>query len=137
MKDPIKIIHKYKNNVRSIQYKIYIYVGSLVPKDIIAILEYFKNKDFLSTLLNITKTDYKEIEKYYGNFWYDYFYTSHHINHTKETITQVKKQDLKNKYGKDWYNKHFVEDHKENITYSFSSAYHDYQVLMNKIKTTL
>ena len=136
MKDPIKIVHKYKNNVRSIQYKIYIYVGPIVPKKIISILDYFKNKDFLSTLLNITKSDYKDIEEYYGDFWYEYFFISHHIKNTKDTITNIKKKELETKYGKAWYNKHFVEEHKQNITYSFTSAYHDYQVLMNKIKTT-
>jgi len=39
MKDPIKIIHKFKNNNRRIQYKNYIFVGPLVPEDIIKILE--------------------------------------------------------------------------------------------------
>ena len=136
MKDPIKIIHKYKNNVRSIQYKVYIFVGPLVPKKIIEILDYFKNKDFLATLLNISKTDYKELENYYGEYWYEYFFITHHINFQKENITNVKKKDLESKYGKDWYLKHFVEEHKKNITYSFANAYHDYQVLMNKIKST-
>jgi hypothetical protein len=39
MKDPIKIIHKFKNHNRRIQYKVYIFVGSLVPQDIIKILD--------------------------------------------------------------------------------------------------
>ena len=38
MKDPIKIIHKFKNNNRRIQYKVFIFIGSLVPDEIIKIL---------------------------------------------------------------------------------------------------
>ena len=44
MKDPIKIIHKFKNNNRRIQYKVYIYVGYLVPKEIMTILNFIINK---------------------------------------------------------------------------------------------
>ena len=50
MKDPIKIIHKFKNNNRRIQYKVYIYVGYLVPKEIMTILNSIIDKDFYLTL---------------------------------------------------------------------------------------
>ena len=58
MKDPIKIIHKFKNNNRRVQYKVYVYVGSLVPKDIMKILESIADKDFYTTLNTLTNNEY-------------------------------------------------------------------------------
>ena len=55
MKDPIKIIHKFKNNNRRIQYKVYIFVGSLVPKDVMKILDSIAEKDFYTTLNTLAK----------------------------------------------------------------------------------
>ena len=43
MKNPVKIIHKFKNNNRRIQYKIYIFIGSQVPKNIMEILDNFSD----------------------------------------------------------------------------------------------
>jgi len=74
MKDPIKIIHKYKNNNRRIQYKIYIYIGSLVPKDIMKILDLIIDNDFFSTLNFLNKTDYEILENFYGKLWYEKFF---------------------------------------------------------------
>jgi hypothetical protein len=68
MKDPIKIIHKFKNNNRRIQYKVYIYVGYLVPKEIMTILNSFIDKDFYLTLNTLSKKQYTELEKMYGEF---------------------------------------------------------------------
>ena len=55
MKDPIKIIHKFKNNNRRIQYKVYIFIGSIVPKEILKILESIVDKDLYTTLNRITR----------------------------------------------------------------------------------
>ena len=40
MKNPIKIIHKFKNNNLRIQYKIFIFVGSLLDESIMKILKH-------------------------------------------------------------------------------------------------
>ena len=53
MKDPIKIIHKFKNVNKRIQYKIFIFVGSLVPDDILKILDIIKTKDFFNSLITL------------------------------------------------------------------------------------
>ena len=45
MKDPIKIIHKFKNNNNRNQYKVYIYIGYLIPKEIMTILKNIENSD--------------------------------------------------------------------------------------------
>jgi hypothetical protein len=47
---PIKIIHKFKNNNRRMQYIQYIFIGSNVNQEIMNILESIKNKTFFETL---------------------------------------------------------------------------------------
>lgn len=124
-----------KNNNRSIQYKVYIFLGPLVSKKTLTILNSFKNKDFISTLTTINKDDYEELENLYGEYWYEKFFLSYHINAQIKDIPNNKKKDLETKFGKAWYNKHFLEEHHTKVKYSFASAYYDYLLMMNKIKT--
>jgi hypothetical protein len=136
MKHPIKIIHKYKNNNRRVQYNIYIYIGKQLPTSIMNILEYIANKDFYSVLSNIKKSDYNDLEEYYGKYWYNYFFTSYHINAQKKTIinTKSKMNTLIDKYKKEWYNEHIETEYIKNSPYSFASEYYDYLLTRNKIK---
>jgi hypothetical protein len=137
MKDPIKIIHKFKNNNRRIQYKMYIFIGSLVPNDIMNILEGITEKNFYTTLNTISKTDYEKLEKLYGEFWYEKFFISYHINSQRQSInsTGAKKKILESKFGKEWYNKHINEPPVKKVSYSFSASYYNYLLMRNKIKT--
>jgi hypothetical protein len=126
MNDPIKIIHKFKNDQRREQYKLYIFVGYLIPDNILEILNTFKNKPFIKTLLDITIKNYKILADYYGNLWYNKFFISRHI---KEQIKESKennsiKKELENKYGKEWYTTHIHTDNIKKITYTFSSKYY-------------
>ena len=66
MLDPIKIIHKFKNNNRRIQYKVYIFIGSFVPKEIYTILDLIMNKEFYITLTMHNTQQYNSLVKYYG-----------------------------------------------------------------------
>ena len=137
MKDPIKIIHKFKNNNRRIQYKIYIYIGSLIPKNIIKILESITDKDFYTTLNTLNKTEHLELEKLYGEYWYEKFFISYHINAQRNIINSApsKKKLIETKYGKEWYNKHIIEPPTKKVSYSFSASYYNYLLMRNKIKT--
>jgi len=137
MKDPIKIIHKFKNNNRRIQYKVYIYIGSLVPKDILKILESMTEKDLYTTLNTLSKNEYSELEKLYGEYWYEKFFISYHINSQRNIInsTSAKKKSIESKYGKEWYNKHISEPPVKKVSYSFSASYYNYLLMRNKIKT--
>jgi hypothetical protein len=125
MKDPIKIIHKFKNNYRRIQYKNYIFVGGLLPEDIIKILEIIKNKDFFNTLTTLSLKQYNLLKDYYGERWYEKFFISYHLKHQIKVIddTSTKKKELENKYGKDWYKEHINREKLFRITYSFESNY--------------
>ena len=136
MKDPIKIIHKFKNNNRRIQHKVYIFIGSLVPKNIIEILEKIQDKDFYQTMNTITKGDYSLIESYYGDYWYEFFFTNLHINsQIKEISSGPKRKNLESKFGKEWYSTHIMNLHGKNVSYSFASSYYNYLLYKNKIKT--
>ena len=96
MRDPIKIIHKFKNNNRRIQYKVYIFIGSLVPKEILKILESFVDKDLYTTLNTLSKNEHTELEKLYGEYWYEKFFISYHINSQRNMIdsTGAKKKTI-------------------------------------------
>ncbi len=137
MKDPIKIIHKFKNNNRRIQYKVYIFIGSLVPKEITKILESITDKDLYTTLNTLSKNDYLELEKLYGEYWYEKFFISYHINAQRNSIntTSAKKKSIESKYGKEWYGKHITEPPVKKVSYSFSASYYNYLLMRNKIKT--
>ncbi len=109
MNDPIKIILKYKNQNRRIQYHTYIFIGS-VSKSIMSILNKIKNLSLYDGLILLSKLEYNRIEKYYGSVWYKKFYNTHHTNYI---INNVKKspqqrQELLDKYGKNWYKTHIT-----------------------------
>jgi hypothetical protein len=137
MKDPIKIIHKFKNNNRRIQYKIYIFIGSMIPNDIYKLLELIKDKDFYTTLNTLSNADYNKLVNFYGDFWYEKFFISYHINAQRKNInlTPTKKKVIEQKYGKEWYNIHIYEPPNKKISYSFSAAYYNNLLIRNKIKT--
>ena len=137
MKDPIKIIHKFKNNKNSIQYKVYIFIGSLVPEPIMKILNSFIDKDFYTMLSTIKEKEYEELMKIYGEFWYEKFYISYHINNQLKLIhnNNIQRKTIETKYGKEWYNKHIKEPPTKKVSYSFASAYYNYLLMRNKIKT--
>ena len=136
MRTPIKIIHKYKNNNRRIQYNIYIYIGKQVPTAIMDILDYINNKDFYTVLSNIKNKEYEIIEEYYGKYWYNNFFTSYHIIAQKKNIinTKSKVKILVDKYDKEWYSTHIETEYIKNSPYSFASEYYDYLLNKNKIK---
>ena len=127
MKDPIKIIHKFKNNYRRIQYKNYIFVGSLVPDDIIKILEIIRTKDFFNSLILLSNKQYNLLKDYYGERWYEKFFISYHIKSQIKIIedSPTKRREIKNKYGKEWYKEHINKEKLFRITYSFESKYYD------------
>ena len=126
MDDPVKVIYRYKNNNKKIQYHIYIYIGDLVSKDILNILSKIKNKDFFDSLLLLTDKDQKNLVKEYGEYWYEKFFNSYHINYTKNNIKKnnAKKNQLFEKYGEDWYKFHFIERDltARKVTYNYESV---------------
>jgi hypothetical protein len=128
MNDPVKVIWKYKNNNRRIQYLTYIFIG-IIPKDIEIILNKIADLKFYDTLIKLSKHEYKKLENYYGEKWYLKFFNTLHINYTisiiKDSIPQSK--ELIEKYGSDWVKKH-IELFKlieKKLIYSYESLIKD------------
>ena len=141
MKNPFKIIHKFKNNNNKIQYHIYIFIGSLVDDEVLKILNFFKNKSFYETISTISKKNFKTIEEYYGEYWYNFFFCSQHlIASIKKINEKVKeKKEIISHLGKEWYEKHINVNIKnsfqKNIPFSFSSNYQNVLIKRNKLKS--
>jgi len=140
MKNPYKIIHKFKNNNGRIQYQIYIFVGPLVEESIMKILNSFQKKDFYNTLITIAKSNIKLLEEVYGTKWYNNFFTLEHISHyiKKINLNSSMKNAIIGKLGKDWYESNININIKnlfeKKIPFSFSSNYQQLLLSRNKIK---
>jgi len=137
MRNPLKIIHKFKNDNKRTQYQVYIFIGQLINDDIKKILDQIVNKDFYSTLNDLSKKKYNILANYYGNFWYKYFFISYHLKSQKDLILKnnSKRKNIISKYGKEWFKKHFEVSIKDKILYSFASNYYNYLVERNKLKS--
>ena len=129
MNDPIKIIWKYKNNNRRIQYNTYIFIGNLLPRGIQEILNKITDLKFYDTMIKLHKDEHKKMEDFYGNEWYLKFFNIYHINSSivliKDSPTQ--KNELIDKFGKEWYNKHINSREliEKKLIYSYESLIKD------------
>ncbi|AYV85120.1 MAG: hypothetical protein Satyrvirus4_17 [Satyrvirus sp.] len=123
MNDPIKMIHKYKNNNGRIQYHIYIFLGDIVEDNCMKILRKIKDMDLYSSLAALEGKEKDIVEKNYGEFWYEKFFNSYHINYTIETTLKnpTKMKELKTIYDSQWIQKHFTNYKKrfEVVTYNY------------------
>ena len=63
MNNPKKIIFKFKNKNRRIQYHTFIYIGPLLNNNDKQIIESFKDKSFYETLIDIKKKDMKKLNE--------------------------------------------------------------------------
>merc|ERR1712196_51346 len=86
MDDPIKLIYKFKNNNNRIQYHLFIFIGFIIDDKIKKILNKIKEMDFYQVLTELSKDDYKELIKFYGNKWIFKFFIKDHINHNINLI---------------------------------------------------
>lgn len=129
MNDPIKIIWKYKNDNRRVQYNTYIFIGNQVPHDIQKSLDKIINLNFYDALITLNKTEHKKLEEFYGAEWYNKFYNTYHVHHSiqlvKESNTQ--KKELIDKFGDKWYEKHITTKQliDKKILYSYESLIKD------------
>jgi hypothetical protein len=135
---PIKIIHKFKNNNRRIQYIQYIFIGSNVNEEIMNILEYIKNKTFFETIETLSKQKIDKLVDYYGENWYLSFFNRYHLSDQINAILKSpnKKKIAESKMGSDWVNKMSPNLLKKSA-YSYASTYYDYLIARNKIKTMI
>lgn len=125
MNEPVKIVFKYKNNHQKIQYLVYIFIGYMVEKNIMVILDKIKSMNFYDTLMTLSKKELSALEKYYSINWYTYFFLTEHIEHSKGQIAKnkAKKQAIVDKYSEAYYKEHFEDYISKNVksNYSFAS----------------
>ena len=139
MDNPIKIIYKFKNENKRVQYLTYIFLGSLLEEELIDIIESFRNKNFFDTLNNLSKVKIDKLQEYYGEYWYKFFFNKYHIKKQINSILKniTKKNQIENKFGKEWLNIHFKTSILKKTEYSFASNYYNYLIARNKIKTKI
>lgn len=138
MKNPIKIIHKFKNNNRRIQYKVYIFLGDLIDDSLIKILKHIQDKDLISTLIILSTKEIKQLNSYYGKKWYEFFFTSYHINFQINNIknNNINRKKLESKFGNEWVNEFLNENIIKKVSYSYATSYYNYLLAKNKIKSS-
>jgi hypothetical protein len=127
MNEPIKVIHKYKNHNKKIQYNVLIFVGNLLNESTNKVLKKIKDKNLYSALTELNDRDIDILTKEYGIKWYKYFFIDKHIQHTFDKIIKTnesKKKEIIKKYGKEWYDTH-VESYQEisKIVYSYQTLF--------------
>ena len=117
MDDPIKIIHKFKNNNGRVQYHMHIFVGSIVDESYISIFNKIKDATLISTLTLLTQKEIKTLTSKYGDYWYEFFFNNHHIRHSKELIksTPEKSKELQKIFGGEWYEQHINKQRINNV----------------------
>jgi len=132
--DPIKLIWKYKNNSKRINYNLYIFIGQ-VPKNIMKVLEKIESLNFYDTLITLNKQEYQLLEEMYGKKWYLCFFNTYHINSSiygiKDSSSQ--KNELIEKYGKQWYSEN-IETYtliEKKLIYSYESLIKDERMRKN------
>ena len=141
MKNPYKIIHKFKNNNGRIQYMIYIFVGPLIDNEILKILNSFANKDFYNTITTISKKNYKILEEHYGKKWFNFFFLIEHIAESIKKInsSNAMKKTVINNLGKEWFEENInisiSNIIEKKIPFSFAANYQNYLISRNKLKT--
>ncbi len=111
MDDPIKVIWKFKNKNKRIQYHVCIFLGNVVAVNVEKILKKIKDLNLFDTLISVTESEYTTMKKYYGDYWYRCFFNSKHISFSINNIrnTKSKKEDLVEKYGNEWYKLHISD----------------------------
>jgi hypothetical protein len=80
---PFKIIYRYRNENRKIQYEYYIFLGN-VPMAIRRILSKIKMLTFLETLIELSPDEVNILTKYYGDHWYECIFLSKHLKKSKK-----------------------------------------------------
>ena len=128
MDDPTKIIFKYKNNNRRIQYHTYIFIGD-IPSNILKILKKIQDKQLYESFSILTSDELQVLVKYYGEKWHTKFFNTYHVNYTIEQIRKNKKHqdELIQKFGQEWYNSNIklYELMDKKILYSYEAMIKD------------
>lgn len=101
MDNPIKIIHKYKNFNRKVQYNILIFVGNILSEQLNNVLNKIKDKNLYDSLVELNTRDIELLTTTYGENWYKFFFINKHIEYTFIRIIKQNEAKIK-KFKKIW-----------------------------------
>jgi len=125
MDKPYKVIWRFKNENRYVQYHVYIFVGALHGLD--NIFKKIENLTLTDTLLQLSEQDMLKIVENYGDKWYKYFFNTYHIAYQIQQIRSNKTMlvDITEKMGKEWVEQHIIKNilADKKILYSYSAQY--------------
>ena len=109
MDKPYKVVWKYKNLNRCIQHHVYIFVGKL-RTDLYPIFDKIADWDLYKTLTSLEKSETKQLNDAYGEYWYKFFFVSRNIEYSLKNIQGKKsrREALIKIYGTKWYEQHIV-----------------------------
>ena len=112
MDNPIKVIYKYKNDNRKVQYQYFIFVGSLVGPAMQKIFKKIEKMNLFDALITLTEKEYGLLIATYGEQWYTFFFLTEHISFSIQNIVKSsqKRTDIIHKYNREWYDKHIVKN---------------------------
>ena len=129
MDDPIKVIHKYKNNNGKVHYHIQIFVGDIMDDSCMKVLKKIAALDLYDTLVSLEERETNLLIKNYGDYWYEKLFNSHHITFIKETTLKnpTRMKELQTIYGDEWVTQHFTDykKHLKTISYSYENMIKD------------
>lgn len=133
---PFKIIHQYKNDYQRTQYLTYIFLGSLIPDEVMNILDRIKNNDLISTLNKLSKKDIELLNQQFGEQWYESLFISDHIIKTFTDINKDKNllNKLSSKFTESWVNKNIKKYKliKKNLIFNHQSKFRQFKLNTNK-----
>lgn len=125
--DPIKVIYKYKNNSKIPQYQVYLFLGSILPKTIKAIIEKIADLNLMDTIKELTTTELKMLNEYYGSNWVTLFFNSHYLKAQRDAIVNnaQKKKELASKMGEQWVTDFLGQIVQKKLSFGFATNYHN------------
>lgn len=111
MNNPVKIIYKYKNLHRAIQYNVLIFIGNLLNEKILNILKKIEKLSFYDSLIILSISEIKQLEEIYGHKWFSFFFITKHILYTQNKLNKniYDKEPIIKKLSLEWYNTHIYE----------------------------
>lgn len=135
MKNPIKLIYKYKNLNRRIQYQLFIFVGFNIPENIKKILLKIKDLNFYKTIMTLEIKEIENLIKYYDKDWFKKLFTNEHLIQNINIILKSEKikKDITAKLGEKWMN-NFLKNEliNDKIMYNYQYLYKKEIISKNK-----
>jgi hypothetical protein len=126
MKNPVKLIYKYKNLNRRVQYQLFVFVGFNIPENIKKILLKIEKLNFYDSIIKLEMKEIESLIKYYDNNWYKKLFTNEHLLQTIIIIDKSEKikNDLKKKMGEKWLDNFLKKEMvSDKIMYNYEYLY--------------